>query len=346
MIRKLHSIFCIIFGLVFYYSPCFADWQSTLEANFPFVQTFNNLDDWTPSGYGDIVTKSYMPVVTSTQETGAWRYYSMWSTVHGAGIDEFAYTVNPFGESVSKSLRIDLSDSGLGPSRLAADIRTSGHPNGFKWSDGVRVFYAIRRNNGFWASSPSGYSKEFVLNMECGNTSCSIANNNRANYAVSPFFDYHHTHENGVNPAVLISNSNGAYIQEPSPRTDMRIYNDQWIFVEYLYTPNETNRTATLSGWIYDANGNLLDKIFDNKSASVFNSTEWAASSSGYFDNAMFGGNMFVTGSKSQIYFDDLIIDVDANGSIADRYFALANGGIGTGDADRQIPYNLRLGSN
>jgi hypothetical protein len=316
---------CIVIAILLSITPVFADWQSALEAEFPFVQTFNNLDDWTPTGSGDVCTESYMPVVTSTQQTGVWRYYSMWSTVNGAGIDEFSHTVNPWDEATSKSLRIDLSSEGLGPSRLAADLRGGSYTNGFPWSGGVRVFYAMYRASAFWPASPTGYSKEFVLNMECNDTSCSVADDCGANYASHPYFDYHHTHENGVNPACLVSNTAAEYISEPAPRTDIEDYNDQWLFVEYLYEQytSGTNE-AQLSGWFYDANGTLLDHFYDDLHESEFTGTEWTSCSVGYFDNAMFGGNMSSTTTSSQIYYDDLIIDVDSNGAIASRYFSLS----------------------
>ncbi len=330
MKRILTTFWVSVFLITTFSSgAAFADWQSTLENNFPFAQTFNDLNDWQHTGSsGDVTSSSLMPIETATGNVGVWRYYSTWVAPvgtpaiqnHGSG-----YTVNPWGESKSKSLLIDLG-GGKGPSRLAADIRTKTYPNGFKWSDGVRVFYAMRRDSGFWTSSPTGYSKEFVLNMECNDSSCSAATNSGANYAISPYFDYHMTHENGVNPAVLISNATHDYIRESGTRTDMRIYNDKWIFVEYLLTEDLSNKMAKLSGWIYNSDGKLLETLYNDISASYFTSSEWSSSSSGYFDNAMFGGNMYSTGPKSQIYFDDLVIDTASHGSIADRYFKLAAG--------------------
>lgn len=328
MRTKLNALIAISL-FTFFCAPAFADWQSTLEENFPFVQTFNNIDDWTPLANGDIINDAYMPIETATQSIGVWRYFSLWgspSVTPGLGISSFSQTVNPWSESISKSLRVDLCGTRQGPSRLAADIRTTQYPDGFKWADGVRVFYAMYRPSAFWVTNPIGYYKEFVFNMECNTYSCSLMDGGGDNYAESPYFDYHHTHENGVNPAVLISNATGDTIAEPSPRTDMRIYNDQWIFVEFLYTPNTSSQMATISGWIYNSAGTLLDNFYDNISDSVFDETEWAASSVGYFDNAMLGGNTRSENcnDNQQMYFDDLIVDMDANGAIAPRYFALA----------------------
>jgi len=99
-------------------STAWSDWQETLEVEFDHVETFDNLSDWTGSGYGD---------QTTGLPTGI-DFYSYWNNTtvseRGTWIGNHgsAYDANGNGKSATISIIDGAEDSydnkGEGPSRL------------------------------------------------------------------------------------------------------------------------------------------------------------------------------------------------------------------------------------
>ena len=326
------------------------DWQNTLENEFDLVETFNNIADWDGSGddssrgYGDVNTvsnSSKMPDYLGGGDT-QWKYYSLWSGStqpdslwignHGA-----SNVWNPKNEENPKSLRLDLGDSGLGPSRLARDLRDGGN-NGYT---DMRVFYMFNMPSDYFPETWSAYNKLAVINRGCEGDSCS-ASYGGANY--SPNWNYHYTFEgpgsSGVRLRCLISGGHGygeSYF-------DFRPHVGDWLGIEFRARVNTTNKTAIIDAWLYDKNGELITQLYDKIEKNI--SDVWEATKDEKFDNFMVGGNIDRKGNNTVYYIDDIIFDDSSNGAIAPRYFNLINNGSDFTESTPSDPEGLHVVSN
>ena len=346
---KSISLFIFIIILFSIGGVSYADWQSTLQEYFDIVETFDNLEDWTPSSSysGDVINQTVMPKYTDGSQS-RWTYYSLWGTNPGTPMIA-NFGTNSFS---GKSAKIDYNSvSRLGlffGSDRDIDPTNSGYYDVYifhrtKLPKNILPTYEDGSNVGYYVDGDSyngSWIKFDTFNLGCvGYGNCT--GDGGANYG-----SFHYVNElkqcnydpiNGL--GVWWNSSLGG-----PPTYDVwtkgqnldgypfnELYNlndyigDKWWGIEYrLRSVNENGSYYTyVSIWIYDENGNQKKIMSDLKSSA------WSSASAFKpWNNFMFGGNnsnTFIWGpTMSSAYFvDDLIIDDNQIGS---KYFQLVNG--------------------
>jgi hypothetical protein len=168
--RNSNRLFKVFFILLCFFIPQMghgATWQTSLESNFMFVETFDQLNDWYgKSGTSSIgnVWKLDHPTDFPTKIGGGdslWAFYSDYSNTHSG-----PWIGNHGAGNVwegTKSLKINYWNSS-GPSRMAMYVGNNAPNTPAEFIKEVYAFYMIKIDRGFFPD-PWGwwtYVKMFV----------------------------------------------------------------------------------------------------------------------------------------------------------------------------------------
>jgi hypothetical protein len=312
-----------------------ANWQSDLEKYFDIVETFDDIQNWRGTGFGDIYNQADMPI-QSDGSASRWQYYSYW--VSYPSIQDW---IANFGSTNTwrqkgKSLCIDISGNGSdqgGPSRLGIYFGDGEASSGY--SD-LYLFHMVKISSNQWPTTINGDVGEYAsvtdkyayfeswkfgtFNMGCKSCSCAKTGGNYSPYHVIP----HIKTSTSVNytPSIRLEpnddgNRQGIWTNAPFIR-------DEWTGVEFhLRNVNEDGTQYTyMDVWIYDKDGVATQVISNYKYAYSSQPTtdKW--------NHFFFGGNnssSYNWGDSMQgpYYVDDFIIH---SSRIGPSYFALLSG--------------------
>lgn len=362
LFKKPSAFFLIFLTLLFMLpSSVLADWQSILSQQFDIVETFDDLQDWTGLGYGDVTDLATMPIQT-TGEKSIWNYYSHW------GADTSKTWIGNHGENniwrgTGKSLRIDYntSNGSLGPSRLGLTIGSSpsdGYPSE------AYTFYFSRYDVNFFPRDgdkflPYGYLKTFEFGtgfrsaFDWGTVAEQLAavnfpqernvyglNYNVLNIGVTPTYDlridfnprYATTSDNGDTKVLQSFYGTTSLVDDP-------IRTSSWFAVEHRYKMSNPagSPTGEIEVWIYDSGGNVISHELRT---GVITFSDASMDYNHSINKFVLGGNRdgFTTSCSDFMFIDDFIV----NGSrIGPKYFELLSSQDQAGTPSSSDPVNI-----
>jgi len=323
----------LILLFVFWVSAAQAAWQETLENHFDIVETFDELADWTGSGYGDVYNSS----------PGIWNYYSYWDKASPSGKWIGVHDGYVWDSAAPKNLKMSYSDS-TGPSRFGLYFGDTSKPSASSGYTDLYLFYMVyipssayptstdSGGGGTWSYSKSsgyaytGYYKFGTFNKGCvsATSDCGLYSDNR-NYST-----YHIVPQMAVmggwdsdssSPSLRVQTTDSGNYTFFEP-TSVLLPLGKWIGIEFHlknYSDNGQSKVL-LESWYYDSDG--IQHVLHAKSSDIDNSQ----SVTDAWNNFFFGGNIYGAPDSSMNtvhYVDDFIV----NGSrIGPTYFQLING--------------------
>jgi len=128
-----------------------------LESKFDVVDTFNQLEDWAGTRWGDVLDSSDMPNQQNDGSESIWGYYSYWGSNPPLSTPKWikARESENVWLGTGKSLALDWGGKGeyLGPSRLGAYLGNGDPSSGY---DEIYIFYMVKANKEVfpWGSLP------------------------------------------------------------------------------------------------------------------------------------------------------------------------------------------------
>jgi|GEM_PF-4006407 len=357
VVSKLLIFFTFLWMVV---SPSFvfADWQATLSEQFDYVETFDNLADFTgTSGSGDVRSGS-MPTTLDGKETN-WDYYSMWTTP-----DLTKKWIGDQGRnnwSGNKAMALDYggSDGVNGPSRFGYYIGEGDPARGYT---DVYAFYMIKIPKSFYPTSGDsfnyfGYLKTFEIAsgfrdvfswgtpeqqaLTDGSAQVdsvyglnfTVFNHKDCNYMQCTESIYGDNLSTSINSYVSGTGSDYHYtasvegyeFRDAAPGDLIR--EDKWYGVEYRIKQSSPHGAANgiIQTWIYDESGNVVGE----QSLTLETFRDISVPLNHAFNKFVIGGNRsgFDAAPGGTFYVDDFIVN---NKRIGLSYFALLqNGGVG-----------------
>jgi hypothetical protein len=327
----------LFIGISLANNVCFAEsWQDKLSQYFDIVETFDNLQDWTGTLYGDVTTKSDMPK-KSDGSASLWGYYSNWNnTSSGKWIGDHGSAYDWRGSG--KSLIIDYAGN-KGPSRLALYAGNGNPSSGYSE---CYIFYMAKYPKAFFPMSGSsfkyyGYLKLFDLGAgfrdvwnwgttseqsSCSEIQCSNVYGH--NYTITSFYP---DGGNLWSKACIRTGSSDSWndiIYSSAADASGPVLADQWLGIEYHFKKSQPSGASNgvIETWTYDQNGKVIGHdsftgvTFDGSYNHNYNKLNLGGNRSAEFD-----------GTSGTAYIDDCIID---NNRIGTTYFNLVNGTVAT----------------
>lgn len=321
---------------------------------FDFVETFDNLQDWTGTGTQDVINPNDMPKLSDGTQ-GQWDYFSHWGTApttqkwiadHG--------TANVIGGS-GKSLIIDLGDpsvvtglgsgitSSKGPSRLGLYFGDGTPNSGY---DDIYIFWRFKMAKNYFPQDSEGnlewaqVNKFFAVSM--GFTSPSVWNYNPSpngtchtnTYSPGGYWPYspdnfspnlkNSKYKCNFSPLFDILSGLNAWPATWAEENGCTYFEfDKWVGVEFRFKRgNNYPDRATVQAWFYSEDGSET-LIYENSNFELHFNT---CCDNQKWNRFFFGGNNSLTWTwdyntmVSHYYIDDFII----NGSrIGPKYFQI-----------------------
>jgi hypothetical protein len=332
----------------------FADWEATLKTHFDRVETFDNLQDWSPkSSAGDDSTPADQPK-KSDGSASQWGYFSNWGSWSGGkAIADFG-SGTKIG-STGKSFKEDLGPSG----RLAMYWGGGSAISGY---EEVYVFYRMYLYPNNFPTTVNGSSYQYTAgspycwfaSWKVNNLSYGFTGPGQGDYPNGGTLQYGpqwfvpHIKRYGYSPRAGMltfslesgpyyniddSTGNGWAALDSTPITT-----GAWIAIEEHVKLNTTANNGVYELWLYDTSG-TPHLQYQNTSMGIRDNSTWPNQKINRFT---IGGNIsnqsFGTGMQSWYYVDDVII----NGSrIGPTYYNLLNGVVDT--TPPQAPTNVTL---
>lgn len=331
-----------------------------IEYPFDIVVTFDDLQDWKGTGYGDIWNISDMPKKLDGSKS-VLNYYSFWSTSQTSGnwIDDFGAGTH-VGQT-GKSAAIDLSNKN-GPSRLGLYFGDGTPTSGY---DDIYVFWRLKIPRNEWPTSivqasptPIGsyvegnnyvwWSSWKLASFSHGFTSAAYWNYDTSAY--SPYGKYAfvpHINLRGYDfspsrPALYwekvnyVTNDRLSSVWCTSNGTTPAIV-DEWMAYEFHLKLNTTSNNGIVQIWMYDRDGKATE-LYYNSSLELM---DLAVSPGHKYNKIFLGGNnsnafTWGNGMLARYYVDDLIIHGQR---IGPTYFSINGDGSGT-ESDTTAPRN------
>lgn len=345
----------LLFTIAISFSYAEADWQTKLEENFDIVETFDQLQDWTGTGNGNVSGNPDDMPKKLDGTPSIWQYYSFygdsydqkWIGNHGS---------NNVWKGKGKSLNIDYNCAqgqavDGGPSRLGfkiGDSPSDGYP------DEVHVFFMTRIDKDFFIVNDDNTFRWFnflkILEVASGFKSVeSFGTDAEHNWLASKgaganvlatyglnaqVFNYQirggNTSNLVIRETVLVPNTN---IQYGSSIFDYvgvvianQVLNSAWFGLEYRIKMSKPHGAynGECEIWLYDPSGNeighhLRTGYLNFKDGNTVFNHSW--------NKFVIGGNRECApvyneafGQIDNLYIDDIVI----NGSrIGQKYFSL-----------------------
>lgn len=338
------------------FGSTYADWQSTLEAQFDIVETFDQLKDWTGSGSGNVSGNPNDMPKKLDGTPSIWQYYSFYGD---------RYDQNWIGDhgsknvwrDVGKSLHLDYNCSqgqaiDSGPSRLGFKIGDSPDDG---YSDEVHVFFMSRIDKDFFIINSDntfayhGFCK--TLDISAGFKDIEyfgtvdehnwlVANSAKSQvlqqYGLNAQVYNYKTYGDGstnkaVKNTVLTTNSaNDVYQANIVDLIDADFGQialaSSWFGLEYRVKMSKPHGSANgeFEVWVYNSAGNIVAHHLET---GVVNFRDGNTAFNHGWNKFVWGGNRQCPpvyseefGPKDDLYIDDIVV----NGSrIGPTYFSL-----------------------
>jgi hypothetical protein len=346
---QIITILSLSIGFLLAHNVCFAEsWQDKLEQYFDIVETFDELQDWIGTGYGDVTTGSDMPKKIGGGKS-IWGYYSNWnSSTSGNWIGDHGSSNNWRG--TGKSLLLDYGGSGgRGPNRLAFYSGDGDPSSGYSE---CYVFYMGKYPKAFFPMSGSSFQYFSYLKLVHISTGFSDIWNWGSSSEQSSCHDIQCTSIYGRNYTITSFYPDGsdlwakALIRTGSSISwnDIIFSNDassggpvladEWVGIEYRFKKSQPSGASNgiVETWVYDQSGNVIGhdsftgKTFEGGYDHNYNKFNLGGNRASQFD-----------GTVGIAYIDDFIVD---NSRIGTGYFNLVNGSV---NPTRATPENLRF---
>ncbi len=301
-----------------------------------YMETFDDLQDWTGSGYGDRIVPAEMPV-KSDGSSSMWEYYSNWQNDYSQTWIGNHGTENVWG-GTGKSLIIDYAGN-KGPSRLGTYIGDGDPTAGY---DEVYIFFMVKFPFDFFPKL-SGDDTKFeyfsyhkfmqistgfrdiydwgTVEQQAATISKSQSRNIYGhNFTLFNFKSYDaRGNELKVHNCPRVSNDSADHYvnldcEQTTAQVSQFINAGEWFAIEYYLNRGTVNKSdGVVKVWIYNKEGVIVSTATLTKQRHLNNFANHR------YNKFVIGGNRSFSSGSSHLYIDDFIV----NGSrIGPNYFA------------------------